>query len=170
MRWTLETLSTWKCIENYWISLRRRCQCQNIVRQPSHRCMHEWRYASRSTIYRDISTGTIWSSADTIGARTMWRRYRYCGKISVCPIGMELSLVSWVSSQWAAIRWLVLAVNVLVVAVRALWLVSPDQFASFFRPFQLSRFVRCSPCTCDSCYSFHFRFGLQVDHYDCHSH
>lgn len=100
----------------------------------------------------------------------MWHRYRYCGKISVCPTETELSLVSSARSQWAVIRWPVLAVNELVVAVRVLWLASPDQFPSFFRPFPLSRFVRCSLYICDSGRSSHFQFGLRVDRCDCHNH
>lgn len=169
MRWTWGTLSTWKCIGNYWISSPRHCQCQNRERQRAHRCSREWWDASPSTTCRGTSIGTTDSSAVTIGARMMWRRCRCCGKISVCPIGMGQSLVSSDRTQSVATQRPASVGNALATAKRALWLVSPDQFPSFSRPFPSNRFVRCSLCICDSCYSFHFRFWPPVDHCDCHN-
>lgn len=170
MRWTLETLSTWKCIENYWISSLHRSQCRNKEHRRAHRCIREWLGASRSTTYRDTSTGTIWSSIGTTGARTMWRRCRRYGKISACPIGTDLSLVSsgrW--TQWAATQWPASAGSAVAVASPEPWLVSRDHAPSFVQPYPSNRFGRCSLCICDSCCSFHFLFWPQADRCDCHS-
>lgn len=95
--------------------MRRHFQCQNIKFRQEFRCCRGWLGASLSMIYRDTGTDMIVSLAGTIGAKTMWHRCHYRDKISLCPIGMERSLVSLDIVQSVAIQRLVL----MVIAIKA---------------------------------------------------